>query len=838
MKAHIKFSLLVSFLLFLLLICCPQSQTNAKGLFKDILSSSAIKKGKQYKSDGDYASAMIAFSKSIKRDPQNIEAYYQLGLIFEEIMCDYEKAISLYNNVINLSESVKPIGTDEELNEYNSLITNARESEARVSRKQYESIEEPRVPVYIIVNPNKRILKDPSLISRSVLKTTSYENEFRLLSFRDNWYQINLPSVGPGWVNGKNVLKILQKKENAVETSSTGKLALYERFVDMHPSSKFATDAKARADNMSYENAKKEGSIESYSVYLKKYHDGKHAEEARLKLDTLVYQDQDFLNNISRLKHWITNNPESTFIEKAKDRIDELVFAQAKYDNNTVSLEGYIIDYPEGKFVSEATQLLDDIEYNLAKSSDTIDSYKKYLHEYPDGKYAGNVAKKIDDKEFSTLLSSQNIGLLTEHLKGETNNERLGFVKDRIEELYFKKADGSINNVDAIKIYKDYILKYPGGLYVQEAKAKIETLSFKIAAGTNTKDAYREFIRDYPQSKYYKEAIDGIEVLDFNVALTKYTPESFGKFIAQYPDGKFASKANNRIEEIAFNKAKDRDSIEAYEGFVKSYPNSMIVNDAKRILETKYFENASKIGTIDAYKKHIEHYPDGSHLEKARLIIDMLTFKPYDENGSVRSLKKFIRKYPENRYVNEAKKKITQLTLVSKSKSIKPGFWIWMVIINLFSIAIISLVVLKREKIPQIISNFVKKREVNDNDQSKTVKKSFSSEKLNDKPVKGKAIISNKPTSTKGPTVLSYFMALFIPFVYFFLRKRITAGIVSLVICIVSIPLMFFFIGIFSYLAMSFWACWNLRYELMQEYTTMQAEAMAKVLNEIKERDN
>lgn len=81
-------------------------------------------------------------------------------------------------------------------------------------------------------------------------------------------------------------------------------------------------------------------------------------------------------------------------------------------------------------------------------------------------------------------------------------------------------------------------------------------------------------------------------------------------------------------------------------------------------------------------------------------------------------------------------------------------------------------------------------------------------------------------------------MAVFMPFLYFFSRKRITAGIVSLVICLISIPFMFFVIGFFSYFAMSIWACWNFRYELMQEYTTMQAEAMARKLVEIKEKGN
>ncbi|MFQ5688523.1 MAG: tetratricopeptide repeat protein [Candidatus Scalindua sp.] len=128
MKVNIKTSYILSFLLSFLLICLSQSHVNAQDFLKKFLSNSLIKSGKQLKSDGDYPSAITAFTKSIKRESENLEAYYQLGLIFEEVLRDYDKAISLYKNVIRLSEGIKPVGTDEELKVFNSLITSARTS--------------------------------------------------------------------------------------------------------------------------------------------------------------------------------------------------------------------------------------------------------------------------------------------------------------------------------------------------------------------------------------------------------------------------------------------------------------------------------------------------------------------------------------------------------------------------------------------------------------------------------------------------------------------------------------------------------------------------------------
>ena len=987
-----------SLILPFLLICLFQSNINAQGFLKNFLSNSLIKEGKQFKSNGKFPSAITKFTKSIKRKPDNLEAYYQLGLIFEEVMHDYDKAISLYKSVISLSDGVNPVGTDEELKAFNSLITKASTGIDRVIGQKFESIEKPKIPVYIMVKPYQKISKEPKLLSFSIHKTTSYASEFKLLESSNNWYQINVPSTGKGWVNGKDILKIIQKDEKAVETSPAGKAALYHRFVDRYPESRFAQNAKDKADDIYYGLAKEEGSINSYSMYLKENPNGKYSEEVQLKKDELTFEDEGFLNNINRLRQWIINNPESTYLEKAKNRIDKLTFAQAKYDNNTVSLEGYIIDYPAGKFVPEAKQLLEDLKYNQAKFNDTVASYGKYLDEYPEGKYADAAARRVDGKNFSALLNSQNIELLVGHLRKETNKERKELVIKRVEELYFKKADEVNNDVEAIKMYEEYLQEYQDGLYAKDAKESIEELSFNIAAKANTKVAYRNFIREFPQSKHYKEAIDGIEVLDFDVALGKDTIESLKQFLKMYPKGKFVQNAKNRIEEIAFSGTKNMDTIDgyrifireypdgeffqqaknrieklafkdaktknttnAYKEFIAEYPDSHLTKTAKNIIETGYYENARLKGTIEAYKEYVELYPDGTHLAEARLTIDNLTFEPYKQKDSVRSFKKFIKKYPDNKYVEGAKERIDQLDFeyYQKKNTLKSykefvtkypdnrnvsearqkiillqssniggesdfDFPYLLTIIIFSGVGIAIAVVLKRKRIGSIVQSWqqgdwscecdmrhnkdvencsvcknirpktnkvsligsatrlkekscemyekLPQKEVivqkTKDIQSKAIntvgkmkeyhdkleknrkekyqkvkeepvsKESDNKSKSKIKPTKDKAKVYGKPSSSKGISIISYFMSVFLPFAYFFSRKRTTAGIVSLVICLVSIPLMFIFIGIFSYFAMSFWACWSLRYELLQEYATMQAEAMAKKLIEIRETDS
>ncbi len=478
-----KASLTLSFLISFLLICLLQNQVNSQDFLKKYLNSSLLKDGKQYMSDGDYPSAITEFTKSIKKDPDNLVAYYQLGRIFEEIMYDYDKAISLYEKVIILSEGGKQTGNDEVPKEFNTLITNTKTSIDRAIKKKYKAIEKPRIPVYIIVKPYKEILDEPKRSSSSKYKTASYSSEFMFLSFSANWYQIDISSIGSGWINGNDVLKITQKKKKAVETSPAGKIALYEKFVDQYPDSLFAQTAKDKADDIDYRLASEEGSVNSYSMYLRKYPDSKHAKVARSKLDTLT-------------------------------------FAQAKYDNNTVSLEGYIIDFPDGKFVSEAKQILEGIRYNQAESIDTVVSYRKYLDEYADGRFVLQAQKRIEELAFEDAKTEDTINAYKKFTTEYPDSYLAVTANNMIETGYFENA----RLKGTIKAYKEYVELYPDGLHLGEAQLIIDKYTFKPYKQRGSVGDLEKFIKKYPENRFVNDARQKIILLQ--TANTGKEPDS------------------------------------------------------------------------------------------------------------------------------------------------------------------------------------------------------------------------------------------------------------------------------------------------------------------------
>jgi TM2 domain-containing membrane protein YozV len=82
----------------------------------------------------------------------------------------------------------------------------------------------------------------------------------------------------------------------------------------------------------------------------------------------------------------------------------------------------------------------------------------------------------------------------------------------------------------------------------------------------------------------------------------------------------------------------------------------------------------------------------------------------------------------------------------------------------------------------------------------------------------------------KQPGFGSYLMALLVPFAYFFTRGRIAAGVISLAVCVISLPLMFLGIGFFLYGAMVLWAIWGLRNDSLEAHAVRTGRATAEAI--------
>lgn len=85
----------------------------------------------------------------------------------------------------------------------------------------------------------------------------------------------------------------------------------------------------------------------------------------------------------------------------------------------------------------------------------------------------------------------------------------------------------------------------------------------------------------------------------------------------------------------------------------------------------------------------------------------------------------------------------------------------------------------------------------------------------------------------KKPGFFMYLLAIFVPPLCFFLRKKIIAGIVSLLLLFVAIPFFFVFgFGAVIWFFVALWAVFGLRNEAINAFTQQQATQIAKAIRE------
>lgn len=107
----------------------------------------------------------------------------------------------------------------------------------------------------------------------------------------------------------------------------------------------------------------------------------------------------------------------------------------------------------------------DDDAYNLAVSRNDIYSYEKYIERYPNGRHAEEAKRNYEERKEARLLE--------------------GRIKD-------DTAFGVAADANTIAAYEDYIAKYPRGLHLTEAAAKLKQLKEKIIRETVIKLRLRQ----------------------------------------------------------------------------------------------------------------------------------------------------------------------------------------------------------------------------------------------------------------------------------------------------------------------------------------------------------
>lgn len=183
---------------------------------------------------------------------------------------------------------------------------------------------------------------------------------------------------------------------------------------------------------------------------------------------------------LQAFQQFLINHPDGLRTAEAKEKIailKEDAAWQRAVNSNTIS--AYILyrrDYPEGRYRDQAMDFIRELEedqaWRIATRRNTITEYEGFLDKYPDGKY-----KKEAEIALNALLQKQQANLSKE------------------EDAFWE----SVHKKDTLEGYKKHLKQYPSGLYLEEAKKRIEQLK------TVAQKAKKEIPKQKPGEKPSKK---------------------------------------------------------------------------------------------------------------------------------------------------------------------------------------------------------------------------------------------------------------------------------------------------------------------------------------------
>ena len=211
------------------------------------------------------------------------------------------------------------------------------------------------------------------------------------------------------------------------------------------------------------------------------------------------------------------------------------------------------------------------------------------------------------------------------------------------------------NSCKTIDDYEKYLKVFPYGRFVEQAKQKIDYLTF---ISCRSKVDYQRYVRLHPNGKYLTQAKNKIAEIqriedekkeqESDMFHSCHSISDYENYISKYQHGMFLDEARERIRKLearrniiiwlviivlaliaiifynkdrdlrAFEDLKERTTIEKCQTFIERYPNSIKVAEAKKMIEKQYENELIKCKDSASLANFISKYSSESRYIQSR----------------------------------------------------------------------------------------------------------------------------------------------------------------------------------------------------------------------------
>jgi hypothetical protein len=301
--------------------------------------------------------------------------------------------------------------------------------------------------------------------------------------------------------------------------------------------------------------------------------------------------------------------------------------------------------------LSPSLQAGEKEDYQAARNNNTIGSWDSYLKKYPKGQNA-KVAREAHDNLLwqEAEKSAENptaLETLFKRCKTPSGSDKVFRLWDDALWAVSKKTD----TMDA---YSRYLLRFPGGQRVKEAKTAVEEAAWRGCQESGKVESYKAYLKEYPSGTHAKEAKAVINNFTYQVAQEKDTIEGYESFLK---DNSGHKEAGKRLRQLRYEQAVRTGTLEHWKAFYDQYRYSRWTDDGKDVdqmkenavkeIERLLYERIAAEATLELCRDYMNRYRDGIHKQQVIVKMEPCLFDEAVRTNKLETYFEYLEKYPE-----------------------------------------------------------------------------------------------------------------------------------------------------------------------------------------------
>ena len=398
-----------------------------------------IKDGMGKASQGNFPQALKLYNKASENDSYIALATLRIAQVYESLM-QFDRAIQYYEKAQQVAK--------------NNHASEQKDTVLSESQKGYKAAIEKK-----FTNLEKQFKLQMKSKQNSIyysLRGEKFEKSgednrivtYPIIEIKDEWFYVIKWTDRYDWYNLDDIEEIKYVPNDPNFYSKKDKVKAYKDFLQKYPNQGYEQRANLRLDELSFEIAENDYTIEAYEQYLQEFQDGIYAQKAKDKVEGLYFNnDVAKKDTIDAYKKYLAMYPEGKFVSTAKAKIDEMeLWEKIENKEKSEDYENFLISYPNSKYRDKANAYM---LYFKALKSDSFDDYENFFSKYKQGSDFTDYLRHFDPKTKLTEKLKQ-ISLRQQSARGfiilyeetgdkEYLNAAARFVNNAKDESYFVK---------------------------------------------------------------------------------------------------------------------------------------------------------------------------------------------------------------------------------------------------------------------------------------------------------------------------------------------------------------------------------------------------------------